>query len=104
MRFVRIYHDTKDDPGSRIRVEYDPDDTGVFLVSDENVLPEKTFDPDARRVQALSNINLDHQAARWLRDTMIALCEQLDAEEAKSKRIADQERFAVESGWVELDK
>lgn len=84
-RFVRIYHDPKDDPGSRIRVEYDPDDTGAFIVADENVQPEHTFNPDARRVQALGNINLDHSVVRWLRDTFTELCEHLEAEEHAGK-------------------
>jgi hypothetical protein len=83
MRFVRIYHNPKDDPGSRIRVDYDPDDTGAFVVADENVLPEKTLDANCIRVQAVGNINLDLESARWLRDTMIALCGALDAEESE---------------------
>lgn len=79
-RFVRIYHDPKDDPGSRLRVDYDPDDTGDFVVADENVLPEKTFEPNCFRVQALANISLDHSSARWLRDAFIDLCKHLDEE------------------------
>lgn len=81
-RFVRIYHHEKDDPGSRLRVDYDLDDTGAFCVSDENVLPEKTLDPNCIRVDTLANIELDRTSARWLRDAFIALCEHLDAEEA----------------------
>lgn len=84
-RFVRIYHHEKDDPGSRIRVDYDPDNTGAFCISDENVLPEKTFDPDCIRVQALANVSLDFETARWLRDTFIALCIVLDADEARDR-------------------
>lgn len=82
MRFVRIriYHDVKDDEGSRLRVEYDPEDTGAFCISDENVFPEKTLDPDALHVVSLANVEMDHTLAHWLRDTLIALCEQLDAE------------------------
>lgn len=82
-RLVRIYHDSKDDPGSRIRVDYDPDDTGAFEVTDENVLPEKTHDPNCIRVQALANISLDDTSARWLRDALIELCQHLD-DEAKT--------------------
>jgi hypothetical protein len=81
-RFVRIYHDPKDDPGSRIRVDYDPDDTGAFIVADENVLPEETHNPDARRVQAIGNINLDNDVVRWMRDVLIELCKHLDDEES----------------------
>jgi hypothetical protein len=81
-RFVRIYHHEKDDPGSRLRVDYDPDDTGAFVVADENVQPEKTFDPNCYRVQTLANVELDRHSARWLRDALIALCEHLDVEEA----------------------
>ena len=81
-RFVRIYHHLKDDPGSRLRVDYDPDDTGAFCVSDENVLPEKTLDPNCIRVETLANIELDHASARWLRDAFIELCKHLDTEEA----------------------
>lgn len=79
-RFVRIYHHEKDDPGSRLRVDYDPDDTGAFCVSDENVLPEKTLDPNVYRVDTLACVNLDFDSARWLRDALVALCEQLEAE------------------------
>lgn len=78
-RFVRIYHHPKDDPGSRIRVEHDPDNTGAFCISDENVLPEKTLDPDVRRVQTLACVSLDYNSARWLRDALIELCKHLDA-------------------------
>lgn len=81
MRFVRIYHHEKGDPGSRLRVDYDPDDTGAFCVSDEDVWPEKVTDPNALHVKTLANVELDRAAARWLRDTLIALCEHLDAEE-----------------------
>lgn len=80
-RFVCIYHDPKDDPGSRIRVDYDPDDTGAFVVADENVLPEKTHDANCIRVQAIATVNLDNSAVRWLRDTLIELCKHLDEEE-----------------------
>lgn len=80
MRFVRIYHHEKDDPGMRLRVDYDPDDTGAFCVADECVLPEKTFDPDCRRVQALANVSLDDDSAVWLRDTLIELCAQIEEE------------------------
>lgn len=84
-RFVRIYHHPKDDPGSRIRVDYDPDNTGAFCISDENVLPEKTLDPDCVRVQALGSIDLDFSAARWLRDALVDLCIVLDADEARDR-------------------
>lgn len=83
-RFIRIYHHEKDDPGSRIRVEYDPDNTGAFCVSDENVVPEKVLDPDVYRVQTLACISLDFTSARWLRDALIELCSALDAEEASA--------------------
>lgn len=79
-RFIRIYHSAKDDPGARIRVDYDPDDTGAFVIADENVLPEKTYEPNCFLVQALANINLDDALARWLRDALIELCQHLDDE------------------------
>lgn len=91
-RFVRIYHDSRDDPGSRIRVDYDPDDTGAFIVADENVLPEHTQNPDARRVQAIGGIELDSGSARWLRDTLIALCNHLDAEGGEDSVLLDANR------------
>lgn len=83
-RFVEIYHDPKDDPGSRIRLEYAPDDTGAFCICDENVFPEKTFDPDAKRVEQLACVNLDDASAAWLRDKLIALCELRDRERAEA--------------------
>lgn len=82
MRFVRIYHHQKDDPGARLRIEYDPGDTQVFCISDENVLPEKIDDVDAHHVETLATVEIDRPAARWLRDTLVELCKQLDAEEA----------------------
>lgn len=99
-RFVRIYHDPKDDPGSRVRVDYDPDDTGVFVLADENVLPEKTHDPDCIRVDALATINLDHTSVRWLRDQLIELCEHLEEERASAQRAAATTR---EVGRTTLD-
>jgi hypothetical protein len=84
-RFVRIYHNPKDDPGSRIRVEYDPDGTGDFVLADENVLPEKTFDPNCIRVQAIANVSLDNDSVRWLRDTFDELCKHLDDESSAAK-------------------
>lgn len=79
-RFVRIYHHAKDDPGMRVRVDYDPDDTGAFCIADEHVLPEKVLDPDCHRVDQIGNISLDIESAQWLRDTLIDLCAHLDAE------------------------
>jgi len=82
-RFVRIIPDPdpRCDPGSRIRVDYDPDDTGAFVIADENVLPEKLLDPNALNVTTLANINLGRDTARVLRDIMIELCKHLDDEE-----------------------
>ncbi len=82
-RFVAIYHGPKDDPGARIRLEYDPDDTDAFCVCDENVFPEKTFDPDALNVQQLACINLDDASATWLRDKLIELCALRDRERSE---------------------
>lgn len=80
-RFTRIYHNPKDDPGARLRVDYDPDGIGNFVLADENVLPEKTHDPNCTRVQAIANVDLDHDSARWLRDAFVELCKHLDEEE-----------------------
>lgn len=80
-RFVRIYHNERDDPGSRLRLEYDPEGTDAFCLADENVLPEKTFDENAQRVVSVACIELDRDAVRWARDALIELCKHLDAEE-----------------------
>lgn len=82
-RFVRIIPDPdpRADAGSRIRVDYDPDDTGAFCIADENVLPEKLHDPNCHRVQTISNIELGRATARSLRDVLIELCRHLDDEE-----------------------
>lgn len=58
-RFVRIIPDPdpRADPGSRIRVDYDPDDTGAF-------------------------VELGRDTARSLRDALVDLCKHLDAEDA----------------------
>lgn len=93
MRFTRIYHGPKDDPGSRIRVEHDPDDTDEFCVCDENTLPEKVLDPDARHVTSIGCVNLDRTSARWLRDTLVELCASLDAD--GTPPAADLDRAAV---------
>lgn len=80
-RFVRIYHATNDDPGARVRVDYDPDDTGAFVLADENTLPEHIYNVNANNVKTLANISLDHNLVRWLRDTLSELLVQLDEEE-----------------------
>jgi len=82
-RFVRIIPDPdpRADAGSRIRVDYDPDDTGAFCIADENVLPEKLLDPNCHRVQTVSNIELGRDTARSMRDALIDLCKHLDDEE-----------------------
>lgn len=83
-RFVRIIPDPdpRADAGSRIRVDYDPDDTGAFCIADENVLPEKLLDPNCYRVQTISNVELGRDTARSLRDALVDLCKHLDAEDA----------------------
>ncbi len=92
-RFVRTYHHAKDDPGSRLRIDYDPDDTGAFEVCDENVLPEKVDDQNCNRVNAIANVSLDRASARWMRDAFIDLCEHLDEED----RLHGEARRAAEA-------
>ncbi len=89
-RFVRVIPDPdpRADAGSRIRVDYDPDDTRAFVIADENVLPEKPLDPNARNVTTLANINLGRDTARALRDVLIELCKHLDDEEQATKEMA----------------
>jgi hypothetical protein len=91
-RFIRIIPDPdpRADVGSRIRIDYDPDDTGAFCISDENVLPEKLLDADCYRVQTIANIEMDRPKARAIRDAMVGLCKHLDEEERQSV----QDRYA----------
>lgn len=88
-RFVRIIPDPdpRADPGSRIRVDYDPDDTGAFCISDENVLPEKLRDPDCYHVRTIANIEMDRTKARAIRDAMVELCNNLDEEDRAAKEL-----------------
>ncbi len=76
-RFVRIYHGKNDDPGMRLRVEYDPDGSGDFEIVDEKVLPEKVHDPDCQRRQELAHIALDYDTVDWLADTLVLLREHI---------------------------
>ena len=81
MRFVRILKDPDPkSPGSRIRIDYDPDDTGAFGIMDENVLPEKVYDPNCIRVVQLAFISLTRDIAGLLRDALTELCDHIDAE------------------------
>ncbi len=88
-RFVRIIPDPdpRADAGSRLRVDYDPDDTGAFCIADENVLLEKLLDPNCYRVQTISNIEIDRPKARALRDALIELCKHLDEEERQKQEL-----------------
>jgi len=105
-RFVRIIPDPdpRADAGSRIRVDYDPDDTGAFCIADENVLPEKLLDPNCYRVQTIANVELGRDTARSLRDALIDLCKHLDDEGHASREAAYREaRAAMVDSAFELD-
>jgi hypothetical protein len=80
-RFVRIYNQSHVDPGARLRVDYDPDDTYAFVLADETTLPEHVYNVNARNVKTIANVSLDHNTVRWLRDTLSELLVQLDEEE-----------------------
>lgn len=98
-RFVRIIPDPdpRADARSRIRIDYDPDDTGAFGISDENVLPEKLHDPNCNRVQ-VANIEMDRPKARAIRDAMIALCAHLDEEERAAAELETRAIVAAQHG------
>lgn len=82
-RFVRIIPDPDEraEAGSRIRVDYDPDDTGAFCIADEVVLRENLHDPNCNNVRTFATVELGRVSARALRDALVELCQHLVDEE-----------------------
>lgn len=84
VRFVRILRpDPSGEPGGRIRVEYDPDH-GLAVIADEDVLPERIDDPDARNVSTLANLSLTTEIATWLSDVLRELVPVMQAEDDRT--------------------
>lgn len=83
MRFTRLFrYDPVKDPTARLRLDYDPD-FGNAILSDEDVLPEQSDNPDARCLGELTSMQLTTSEVRWLATAaseLAALMERGDAE------------------------
>lgn len=71
-------HDPKADPGWRLHI-YRPPHENTWL-SEEQVLPEKVDDPNARRVIAKTQIILTEASARWVRDYLNVVLDRIQRE------------------------
>jgi len=56
----------RDDPGARIRVEYDPDMSMCAILTEEVVLPERVLRADAQHVEAFGSLCLNRADIEWL--------------------------------------
>ncbi len=81
IRFVRILPvGDPEVPGGRLRLDYDPDNTGAVVLADEDVPPEQLANPDARHAVSVGNIDLTGDRIAWLHDQLGELRAALAAE------------------------
>lgn len=96
-RFVRIWAGPVDrGMASRLRVDFDPD-FGDAILADENVLPEKVLDPDARRVDTLASITLSLGQARFLAAALAEMVSEMETAIDRDQAWVDRRRGKVTS-------